>query len=463
MNRRSATSGAAEIALLERAGYSVRSEHQVSLGMVALTAARTVCLAVGGSSAVPGTRVAVKTGRNDPCPCGSGRKYKRCCLGKSEAAQAPRSEPISPAVTADMIPRMGDEAGVERETKRLAALLRDDPDLESLRFSPETVSRLMERRRETLVAAREADRSYELDRLATECSRLPENQRVMKQVSDVVLGAATKGGHTPSKIRSLAFLLVLAGTEASTPKGETSMLASLIFRRSLAEIVDAPDPLEDLVDRLGGRDALRARLLQKDPTLGEEVRALAETLEPASVRRLQEAAQERYEPLRTALDEGRYPVGLPIALVLPILVDLVRADKAARGTASDASKAGILERRMKEWVGPEVQIYQDLTARWLEAHAGEDPSVRKAVALAKELAMAGSLAPFDADLLHLSFEQKNLSLLDGEEALLPGEPSRLASPPFLRKYAKFLDEKGYPANAARIRGLLEPSQGSLGV
>jgi hypothetical protein len=24
-----------------------------------------------------------KTGRNDPCPCGSGRKYKRCCEGKS--------------------------------------------------------------------------------------------------------------------------------------------------------------------------------------------------------------------------------------------------------------------------------------------------------------------------------------------------------------------------------------------
>jgi uncharacterized protein len=21
-------------------------------------------------------------GRNDPCPCGSGRKYKKCCLGK---------------------------------------------------------------------------------------------------------------------------------------------------------------------------------------------------------------------------------------------------------------------------------------------------------------------------------------------------------------------------------------------
>jgi uncharacterized protein len=24
----------------------------------------------------------IKTGRNDPCPCGSGRKYKKCCMGK---------------------------------------------------------------------------------------------------------------------------------------------------------------------------------------------------------------------------------------------------------------------------------------------------------------------------------------------------------------------------------------------
>lgn len=29
-----------------------------------------------------------KTGRNDPCPCGSGKKYKRCCSAKDEAAAA---------------------------------------------------------------------------------------------------------------------------------------------------------------------------------------------------------------------------------------------------------------------------------------------------------------------------------------------------------------------------------------
>jgi len=30
-----------------------------------------------------------KIGRNDPCPCGSGRKYKQCCL-RRDVTQAGR-------------------------------------------------------------------------------------------------------------------------------------------------------------------------------------------------------------------------------------------------------------------------------------------------------------------------------------------------------------------------------------
>jgi SEC-C motif-containing protein len=28
-------------------------------------------------------KAAAKVGRNDPCPCGSGKKYKHCCLAKA--------------------------------------------------------------------------------------------------------------------------------------------------------------------------------------------------------------------------------------------------------------------------------------------------------------------------------------------------------------------------------------------
>ena len=33
--------------------------------------------------AAPAQRTVQKVGRNDPCPCGSGKKYKKCC-GKDE-------------------------------------------------------------------------------------------------------------------------------------------------------------------------------------------------------------------------------------------------------------------------------------------------------------------------------------------------------------------------------------------
>lgn len=34
------------------------------------------------SSSIPPRKAGPKVGRNDPCPCGSGRKYKHCCAGK---------------------------------------------------------------------------------------------------------------------------------------------------------------------------------------------------------------------------------------------------------------------------------------------------------------------------------------------------------------------------------------------
>jgi preprotein translocase subunit SecA len=47
----------------------------------------------GGGKTEDGKGVTVrrdgkKVGRNDPCPCGSGKKYKRCCLPKEESARA---------------------------------------------------------------------------------------------------------------------------------------------------------------------------------------------------------------------------------------------------------------------------------------------------------------------------------------------------------------------------------------
>ncbi len=49
------------------------------------------------NEALAAARQRLKTGRNEPCPCGSGRKYKKCCLAGDEELvrqAAPRLEPV---------------------------------------------------------------------------------------------------------------------------------------------------------------------------------------------------------------------------------------------------------------------------------------------------------------------------------------------------------------------------------
>jgi uncharacterized protein YecA (UPF0149 family) len=45
-----------------------------------------VALLVEERAAAGRTRTGQKIGRNDACPCGSGKKYKKCCLGKASAS-----------------------------------------------------------------------------------------------------------------------------------------------------------------------------------------------------------------------------------------------------------------------------------------------------------------------------------------------------------------------------------------
>jgi len=43
-----------------------------------------------------------KIGRNDQCPCGSGKKYKRCCLPKNQANQSVQLQPQKVSVTEEV-------------------------------------------------------------------------------------------------------------------------------------------------------------------------------------------------------------------------------------------------------------------------------------------------------------------------------------------------------------------------
>jgi tetratricopeptide (TPR) repeat protein len=59
-----------------------------------------------------------KIGRNDPCPCGSGKKYKKCCLANDEAA-ARAARPAQPAAVAAHRPSLASYARERDELDEL--------------------------------------------------------------------------------------------------------------------------------------------------------------------------------------------------------------------------------------------------------------------------------------------------------------------------------------------------------
>jgi len=77
--------------------FRVQIQRKEDVEKMVPKARRRVVEGRGGEAAQTGAaqqarggslRAGPKVGRNDPCPCGSGKKYKKCCMLKEEGAQA---------------------------------------------------------------------------------------------------------------------------------------------------------------------------------------------------------------------------------------------------------------------------------------------------------------------------------------------------------------------------------------
>ena len=87
-----------------------------------------------------------KPKRNDPCPCGSGRKYKKCCLPKDEASPAPTTSHAAvhdPTANTGVSEGLGDfvrDTGEGLSDRLVSELLRG----KGIRMTPYTVARISE-------------------------------------------------------------------------------------------------------------------------------------------------------------------------------------------------------------------------------------------------------------------------------------------------------------------------------
>ncbi|MBN1769767.1 MAG: preprotein translocase subunit SecA [Deltaproteobacteria bacterium] len=90
-----ATMGATQTNVLKKL-FRVQVQRKEDVDKMVPRARRKVVEGRGGEARQTGAaqqarganlRTGPKVGRNDPCPCGSGKKYKKCCMAKEEGAQ----------------------------------------------------------------------------------------------------------------------------------------------------------------------------------------------------------------------------------------------------------------------------------------------------------------------------------------------------------------------------------------
>jgi len=70
------------------AALPVSARAQLALNLIGLAHRRPEMLRSAHSPAQLSQGPARRVGRNDPCPCGSGKKFKKCCLGAAPSKGA---------------------------------------------------------------------------------------------------------------------------------------------------------------------------------------------------------------------------------------------------------------------------------------------------------------------------------------------------------------------------------------
>ena len=227
--------------LVSRAGYDLGDESELVMGMTAALATLRVCDALRTRRVPRDDRV----GRNDPCPCGSGKKHKKCCLRTGAPGPGPeRYDPGDPLERPDLVPRFHVAETLAVDLGRLEELFCADETLREVRFTPEKLVAFL------LAEAPEAnlpppsddpeEEDLEGERRVARYLREVEGIEALGNLDRALLRAARDSAECDQDVRSLAAGLALtelaAATDGNASKAPSPLL-SLLFWLTLRETV----------------------------------------------------------------------------------------------------------------------------------------------------------------------------------------------------------------------------------
>ncbi len=405
-----------------------------------------------------------KPGRNDPCPCGSGKKYKACHAAEDRARAAP--PPAAPhPLAADLQAAMAllgdpDVSKLSRALDHLGALLTKWGPAPNIRFDDAAFDAHLTRALEALPDTVEKDPTQAHRELLVGTVRQFGTRAFLDGFRAAVLQRATESGHTPEDRQALCVGALLASPSAKKDvRAEDIPVLDVVFdvqfhewcahHRELASKFEAltrfaedelsPEALDALQKAREGNMEALLQHVQSDPRLIERITREAKERSARVEAKLREpstpplfAPEEElwftcvlWEPLRAVKATATSPTTRRAAVE-----NLIRAVKGALDSELLEGMLGRLRQKTRD------TSLDEATHAWF---------TDAAIAVEAEPSRMIMAALFTASQEAVGRSAEELVML----ADIKAKP--VWTPEDFEPYRKLLEDMGLSAAAARIR------------
>ena len=441
--------------MLRAAGCDAKNEHDLQMGMIAYNAA---LLAWDRRNRADRSSEKSHTGRNDPCPCGSGRKYKKCCLGKNRTFSTDSDLRAPFEFGSDSLPRLWDERAVANDCEILGQIMDQDPAFVKMGFSKEKVASFIDAVVKQDPSFLNGDKEVldrKIDDLAARYVRKSGEGNVAKGMKENVLAAIPRA-QSEDDLRALTTGLCLAfmedaSVEADAPMDvEGSLLNVILFRRALFDVIQSAALLDNMVDQLGGdAEELRRQIVDNDPSVREKINSCIEGLCPSDIKVLQGSFEKNREELWNTISSGEFPVPMPFATQLALFGRFSVLDRNERSSPEALSET--IKAFSNELIEEDYVLYSQMLDRWLKDCGNRGGDAAKAVEIMLGFCAIRSIEEFVPNLMVNSGRQRLFIPFEVEEQ--PFIDRCLESHydlELLAKYGAWLTSKGFPGMANRL-------------
>jgi SEC-C motif len=430
---------------LHEAGCDMRDERKAQMGMVACNVARLVCHHILRKPSAQSAQKA-QAGRNEPCPCGSGKKYKKCCIDIDRTPAAINDHGIE--FGPEIVPRLWDIGAIQEDSRLLIEIMERDPAFANVGFSPEKItaflaSVLADQDRLIPPDSDEEARERAIDDLAVRCIRESGEPNVTRSLDKKFLAAAARA-QSASEVRALATGMCLAMLAEAAKDPRDDLLAIILFRKALTHAAKSMHVLSKVLSGVDDGDIARWMEGAADPAFIDKIKSAASQLGESELAFMHSECERFYDDLHAAIEADEFPVPPPFATLLALLGRLTQAPPSEDLPDIVMTFAGELSE-------DHHIVYGKMLDGWLDGNKEQPKRIVETVTTMRNLCKIQAIGDFMPKLLVRCLREQRWVPFDEEEAgfITRPDPS-IEMQAFVAEYGSWLRTKGYFAMADQL-------------